>query len=322
MVGSGSIIQGGLPIFDGKMFDDWKIKMKVVFQFQDVADVIETGPRELSSKATEEDKKNYKLQQKLDGKARFLLYQCVNSQIFKKISQAETTKEAWEILIKTYGDGDKHKTVKLQALKRKFEFLMMEESETVAQYLDKIQELVNAMKSCGDKVSEQHVINKVLSSLPPKFNHLVITIKETKNLATLEIEELQHSLEAHEFRMDNRKHCQEQVLQARTNYKTNSKGFKKGGKHRKKQEEKSEDESKARKDQKRQGKDDKEWKKKLKCYNCQKLGHFARECWYGEGAKNRPKNQANLTQDEASSNSDVVMLMAKTSSTDSKENSS
>jgi len=98
----------------GKMFDDWKIKMKVAFQFQDVVDVIETGLGELNSKAIEEDKKNYKLQQKLDGKARFLLYQCVNSQIFNKISQAETTKEAWEIFIKTYGDGNKHKKVKLQ----------------------------------------------------------------------------------------------------------------------------------------------------------------------------------------------------------------
>jgi len=149
---------------------------------------------------------------------------------------------------------------------------MMEDSETVAQYLNKIQELVNAMKCCGDKVSEQHVIHKVLRSLPPKFDHLVITIEETKNLATLKIEELQHSLEAHEFRMDDRKHCQEQVLQVRTTYKTKAKGFKKEGKHRKKQEEKSEDESKTGKDQKKQGKDDKEWKKKLKCYNCKKLG--------------------------------------------------
>lgn len=41
--------------------------------------------------------------------------------------------------MKTYGDGDKHKKVKLQALRMKFEFLMMEESETVAQYFDKIQ---------------------------------------------------------------------------------------------------------------------------------------------------------------------------------------
>ena len=64
---------------------------------------------------------------------------------------------------------------------------------------------MNAIKSCGDKVLEQHVIHKVLRSLPPKFDHLVITIEETKNLETLEIEELQRSLEAHKYRMDDRK---------------------------------------------------------------------------------------------------------------------
>lgn len=69
MAGNGSIIQGALPLFD-----DWKIKMKAVFQFQDVADIIETGPGELGSKATDEEKRNHKLQQKLDVKARFLLY--------------------------------------------------------------------------------------------------------------------------------------------------------------------------------------------------------------------------------------------------------
>jgi len=47
MAGNGSTIQGALPLFD-----DWKIKMKAVFQFQDVADIIETGPGELGSKAT------------------------------------------------------------------------------------------------------------------------------------------------------------------------------------------------------------------------------------------------------------------------------
>jgi len=69
----------------------------------------------------------------LGGKAQFLLYQCVNS----KISHVETSKEAWETLVKTYGDVGKHKKVKLQALRRKFEFLMMEECETVGEYFDK-----------------------------------------------------------------------------------------------------------------------------------------------------------------------------------------
>lgn len=87
--------------------------MKVVFSFQEVTNVIESDVAELSSKATEEEKKNHKLQEKLDGKARFLLYQYVNSKVLNKISEAEIAKEAWEILVKTYGDVDKHKKVKL-----------------------------------------------------------------------------------------------------------------------------------------------------------------------------------------------------------------
>ena len=45
----------------------------------------------------------------------------------------------------------------------------------------------------------------------------------------------------------------------------------------------------------------KEWKfdkRKVRCHNCQKLGHYAQDCWQGEGAKNKSNNHANLAQDE------------------------
>ena len=116
MADMGGMIQGGLPIFDGSMFNDWKIKMNAIFIFQDVAEVVEHGVSSLGAKATDDDKKAYKIQHKLDGKARYLIYQCVSSPIFNRISMAGTAKEAWDILVATYGAGDKHKKVKLQAL--------------------------------------------------------------------------------------------------------------------------------------------------------------------------------------------------------------
>lgn len=103
---------------------------------------------------------------------------------------------------------------------------MMEENETVAEYFDKIKGLVNAMKMCNEKVSDQHVVHKVLQSLPLRFDHLVITIEETKDLETLEMEELQHSLEAHEYRLSERKCIQEQYLQVRSMLKGKPKGVK------------------------------------------------------------------------------------------------
>ncbi|RDY12356.1 DNA topoisomerase 2-binding protein 1, partial [Mucuna pruriens] len=50
--------------------------------------------REPGRNATEEQRLIFKQQQELDSKARFLIYQCVNSKIFNKISNASTSKEA------------------------------------------------------------------------------------------------------------------------------------------------------------------------------------------------------------------------------------
>ena len=60
MAGLGGFIPGGLPMFDGSCFDDWKIKMRAVFGFQDVAEVIEVGVVDPGSKASDEEKRNYK----------------------------------------------------------------------------------------------------------------------------------------------------------------------------------------------------------------------------------------------------------------------
>lgn len=51
------------------MFDDLGIKMLAIFGFQDVAEVVYDGVEELGLKATEDEKGNYKVLQKLDSKA-------------------------------------------------------------------------------------------------------------------------------------------------------------------------------------------------------------------------------------------------------------
>jgi len=145
MADLGGMMQGTLPVFDGKLFDDWRIKMQAIFGYQDVAEVVFDGLPELGSKAIHKEKRNYKGLQKLDSKAHFLLYQCVDAKVFNRISKAEIAKEIWDILVKTYRDGDKNKQVKMQTLRRKFECLTMEESDTVTEYFDKVQEHVNAM---------------------------------------------------------------------------------------------------------------------------------------------------------------------------------
>lgn len=203
--------------------------MWVVFGFQDMLEVIKDGVSELSEKTTQEQKKEHKMLEKLDSRAKFLMYQYVSQKIFNKISSAATTKEIWGILVKTYGDGDRNAKVKLQALRRQFEALIMEERETVAEYFDKVQELVNKMRVYGDKMTDEYMVDKILKSLTPRFDYVVAAIEETRRKEDIGTEELLHSLEAHELRLNERRQCQEQALQVRSQWKR-KKDFKKGGK--------------------------------------------------------------------------------------------
>jgi hypothetical protein len=55
------------------------------------------------------------------------------------------------------------------------------------------------MVSLGKKVSDAKLIKKILRSLPEHFIIKVTTIKESKNLDDMKIEELMGSLQTYEF---------------------------------------------------------------------------------------------------------------------------
>jgi len=55
------------------------------------------------------------------------------------------------------------------------------------------------MKGYGESISDLMVVEKIMRSLPRKFNFIVVAIEESKDLSQMKIKELQSSLEAHEM---------------------------------------------------------------------------------------------------------------------------
>lgn len=70
----------------------------------------------------------------------------------------------------------------------------MRSSEGVQSYVLHIQAVANRVRAYGEKVTERVVVTKVLRSLIPKYNYIVIAITEAKDLTKITLNELSSSL--------------------------------------------------------------------------------------------------------------------------------
>src|ERR1051325_7713753 len=103
----------------------------------------------------------------------------------------------------------------------------MEDNESISDFFNIVTKLVNQIKICGETLTTRVVVSKILRSLFPKFDHVVVAIEEGKDLSKLTKEELHGTLESHEQRMNERdagKSKSDVALQAHSAEKTKSKG--------------------------------------------------------------------------------------------------
>jgi len=97
--------------------------------------------------------------------------------------------------------------------------------------------IISKNQSCGEKVTDQTIVKKILRSLTPKFDHVVAAIEESKDLSVFSFDKPMGSLQAHEVRLNRSIEKNEdkafQVKEATTKYGENngptSKGRGRGG---------------------------------------------------------------------------------------------
>ena len=73
--------------------------------------------------------------------------------------------------------------------------------ETVDTFYTRVVGLINQLKSHGETITDKRVVEKILRSLPPRFENLVVTLEEHTDMTTFTIDELQDSLINHEHRL-------------------------------------------------------------------------------------------------------------------------
>eukprot|EP00253_Pinus_taeda_P008146 PITA_08146 len=119
---------------------------------------------------------------------------------FKKVMNCNYAKEMWDKLVGLYDGDSKVKKVKLQTHRRQFESLKMEDEEDISSYFLRVAKVVNSLKGLDEKIEESTIVQKVLRSLPDRFDSKISTIEEEKDLDTLKMDELHGILTAYEMR--------------------------------------------------------------------------------------------------------------------------
>ena len=99
---------------------------------------------------------------------------------FDHIKDCDTAKKMWDALHIIYG-GDKNvQRVKSESLKGKFDYMRMEEGENIAQYVDRIKEVVSVIKGATSQIEDDTILRKILRTLLPIYAIRFSAIQELR----------------------------------------------------------------------------------------------------------------------------------------------
>ncbi|TXG46314.1 hypothetical protein EZV62_028194 [Acer yangbiense] len=240
-----------VPRFSGESYQIWVVKMRSYLKSFGLWEFVDQDKQipPLRANPTIAQIKQHEEEKMKKEKAVACLHSALTDAIFTSIMHLETAKEIWD------------------ELKGRYE------------------ELVNQMRLYGETVEDFKVVEKMLISLPEKFEAKVAAIEESCDLKKLTISEMISKLQAQEQRISMRSDdVTEGAFQARHKWKQP------GQKDQKKQ-----NFDKRNVDQKGKGKmdgtsTDSVAKGKFPpCSTCKRTNHLSRDCWY----KGKPQIQCN-----------------------------
>jgi hypothetical protein len=154
----------------------------------------------------------------------------------------------------------------------------MKEDENIAAYFLRVDETVNAIIGLGEEIEESVIVQKVLRSLPMRFNPKISTLEEISDMNSISMDELHGIFTSYEKRIE-----QENPDVKEASFKAS-----KRSKQKKKEQEEysnnnnvSEDDEEVANFIKRLNKRTNgryRGKLPLICFNCDGIGHFANKC--------------------------------------------
>ena len=228
--------------FTGKNFTLWKGQLRIVLDEREIFTIVD-GSKKFDDA---EDKEAWR---RKDNLAKLIITTSVDLEHLSMIVNCKTSAEMWERLVSI------HEQVSKESM-----FMMIQQfidykyckGDNIASYVAKIEMMVQNLEDIGQKMSENQIISKIITSLPSEYRHVLTAWKsmpanqKTKKTLILRVfeEEVMHKM------MKEREHNEtDSALLVRNNRRN--------------------DQNRAKNNERIQ-----ELKKKSRCHNCGEMGHW------------------------------------------------
>ncbi|KAK5774731.1 hypothetical protein PVK06_042587 [Gossypium arboreum] len=193
---------GPPSVFTGEGYHIWVIKMKTYLQAFDLWEVIkskaELAPLRANPIVAQIRQHSDEITER--HKAMSCIQISVSDMIFTRIMACESPKQAWNKLKEEFQGTKRTRQQQLLNLRRDFENLKMNEEETVKQYSDRIMVVANNIRLLGEQFSEVRIMEKVISTLPKRYEAKISSFEDSRDLTSISLIELINALYAQEQR--------------------------------------------------------------------------------------------------------------------------
>ncbi|KAF2288304.1 hypothetical protein GH714_005889 [Hevea brasiliensis] len=162
------------PVFNGENYPVWAIRMEAYLDANDLWEAVEEDYQvlPLPDNPTMAQMKSFKETKARKSKAKNCLFAAVSSSIFTKIMSLKAAFDIWNYLKKEYEGNEKIKGM----------------------------QVLNLVRLFGTEFADTRIVQKILVTVPERFEATISSLENTKDLSKIGLAELIHALQAQEQR--------------------------------------------------------------------------------------------------------------------------